>query len=268
MSGQVTPLMVIVFLLLMSLSVVFLERKWIRLRYLTLLISLAFFGFYNATGLAGPGWFQDIILKLGQFKSAILYYIIVIGMLLFTIVFGQIFCGWVCPMGAVQEFLHNFHQKHPKIPEKLDFYLSKLKYAIAILLVAYVILKGSKVHYINPFYVVFNLDAPNIYILIFAAVIFILATFIYRPWCRWICPFSAIFNLLSKFSIFKIQPVYPSCVNCRLCERSCRIDAIKTIKKDDGSKETVVNQTRCIRCGDCVSTCPKNAVSLHIKTSS
>ncbi len=262
MTGQVTPLMVVVLLTLLSLAVIFLERRWIRLRYLTLLVSLAFFGFYNATGLAGSGWFQDIVLKLRDFREFVLYYAIILGMIGFTAVFGQVFCGWVCPMGAVQEFLHNFHQKHPKIPEKLDFWLSKVKYIFAIFLIGYSIVVGAKIHYINPFYVVFNLDSPSICLLIFAGALLLLSTFVYRPWCRWFCPFSAVFNILGRFSPFKIRPTYPQCVNCRLCERACRLNAIKTIEIPDGGKETVVNQSRCIRCGDCIAVCPKDAIFL------
>ena len=263
MTGSATLLWVITVVLLLSSGVISLAYGKNRLRYVTLLLSLAFFGFYNTAGLAGPGWLQDTILKLKEFGDFLPFYLIIIAILLFTLVFGQFFCGWVCPMGAVQEFLHDFHKKEVKIPDRVDKWLGLAKYIFAFYLILHAIVKHTKLHYLNPFFVVFNLDGSTPLVIV-AAIILLLSVFIYRPWCRWFCPFSAILNLLGKISLFQLS-TNENCTNCSLGERVCRIGAIKVEKDESGKRQTRVINSRCIRCGDCVTSCPWKGIELKFR---
>ncbi len=260
MTGSATYWWVVILVALLTVSVIAFHLKWMWLRYLTLLTSLIYFGFYNTTALAGPGWLEDIVLKIHEFAKYLPFYLIVIAILLFTLVFGQFFCGWVCPMGAIQEFLHDFHRRQVRIPEKLDITLGITKYIFAAYLLLNALIKHTKLHYLNPFFVAFNLEGPKLLVLA-AFVIFAASIFVYRPWCRWICPFSAIFNLLSKISFFQLK-TNERCTNCILGERVCRIGAIK-VETRNGARNTKVINSRCIRCGDCVASCPRKGIGIE-----
>ncbi len=260
MTGSATYGWVVILVALLTVSVIAFHLKWMWMRYLTLLISLIYFGFYNTTALAGPGWLEDIILKIHEFTKYLPFYLIVIAILLFTLVFGQFFCGWVCPMGAIQEFLHDFHRRQVRIPEKLDAILGVTKYIFAAYLLLNAVIKHTKLHYLNPFFVAFNLEGPKLLVLM-AFLVFAASIFVYRPWCRWFCPFSAIFNLLSKISFFQLK-TNERCTNCILGERVCRIGAIK-IETQNGARSTKVINSKCIRCGDCVASCPRKGIGIE-----
>ncbi len=260
MTGSATFLWVAILSLLLLAATVQLFLKSTRLRYLFLLFSLVFFGFINTTALAGPGWLEDIVLKVSEFGSSKAFYLIIAVLLLFTAIFGQVFCGWVCPMGAVQEFLHDFTKRQLHVPEKLDNFLGLSKYAFAAYLLLNAIFRHTKLHYLNPFFVVFNLGGPPL-LVIAAFVLLGLSIFVYRPWCRWFCPFSAVFNLIGKISLFQIK-TNERCTNCLLGERICRIGAIK-VERNGIKRKTTVKNSRCIRCGECLSSCPRSGIELR-----
>ena len=59
-------------------------------------------------------------------------------------------------------------------------------------------------HYINPFNL-FNFDFDELSIVITLVVVFIVGSFIYRPFCQFICPFGLISWLAERFSIFHVN---------------------------------------------------------------
>lgn len=44
----------------------------------------------------------------------------------------------------------------------------------------------------------------------------VLSLFIYRPFCKYFCPYGALMAIVSRFSIFKVKKE-DSCVSCNLC---------------------------------------------------
>ena len=78
------------------------------------------------------------------------------------------------------------------------------------------------------------------------------SVFVYRPFCKWLCPLGAFYALLNKVSLFQMRVDTGKCVSCGACARACKMDV-------DITKSP--NHTECIRCGMCMKACPKDAIS-------
>ena len=75
--------------------------------------------------------------------------------------------------------------------------------------------------------------------------------FIYRPFCKWICPLGAVYALLNHVSLFQMKVDKSKCVSCGACAKACKMDV-------DITKSP--NHSECIRCGMCMKSCPTGAI--------
>ena len=82
-------------------------------------------------------------------------------------------------------------------------------------------------------------------------VIIALSIFTYRPFCKYICPLGAFYSFFNKIGFYKMEFVSDKCVNCGLCERSCKMDI--NVRANPNSLE-------CIRCGACTAACRHDAL--------
>ena len=225
------------------------------IRYISLMVSVSIIGFYFANCIAGPGQFQDIFLKIGKISGNIPYYVRVSLLLLSTLVLGALFCGWICPMGSIQEFLYR-KSIGIKVPARLDSILRYLRFVVlALLIIVPLFVTGKKICGLNPFRVAFNLSG-SVYLVAAFAFIAIASLFIYRPWCRYLCPYGALLSLLSKISFWKIKVDTEKCTLCRKCVSNCPMQAISI--KD----YPYISDEKCIKCLECVVGCSKNALKL------
>ncbi len=228
-------------------------KKISWLRNITLLFSLAYLGFFEAGCLCSNGSLETIFMYIGSEKLArigkgLLRISVLLGV---TYYLGNLFCGWVCPKGAVQEFLYK--KKYlKKIPEKLDFILRKFRYILLLLIIIYPLIYHQRIYNkIDPFKMVFNFTGA-LYILIFMAVILITSIFVYRPFCRYFCPLGALLGLINKIGIFKPRLADRDnciCKNKALCEIKCPAQAIKK------AEYPVVDNEFCFSCLECEEAC-------------
>ena len=201
------------------------------------------------------------------------YYVVGI-LLLYGILFGRWICGFLCPFGLIQDLLHKI--KTPKLKKnQVTKVLSYLKYVILVVFVIIVpliyALQASSIplpafcKYICPSGTLlgaggllsnenndymFSMLGPLFTWKFCLLVVIVLAcVFIYRAFCRFLCPLGAIYGLFNKISLLGIKLDKPSCVNCGLCTAKCKMDIRH------------VGDHECISCGDCVNVCPTGAIS-------
>ena len=72
--------------------------------------------------------------------------------------------------------------------------------------------------------------------------------FIYRAFCRFICPLGAIYGFFNKIALLGIKLDKNKCTDCGLCVAHCKMD----IKR--------VGDHECINCGECIAVCPTKAI--------
>ena len=232
------------------------------------------FNCYSCPGALGACPVGALQAVIGSRKYNIAWY--VIGtLLLFGLAAGRWICGWLCPFGLLQDLLHKIPGKKALVPKKLRW----LKYTKYVLLAVFVILLPMLVvnfaglgdpwfcKYICPAGTVegalpllaMNESLREAAGLLFAwkallaLLILVACVFLYRFFCRFLCPLGAIYGLMNRISLHRMAVDGHRCTSCEACSRACKLD-VEPYKTP--------NSAECIRCGDCVKACPHNALRL------
>jgi polyferredoxin len=186
-----------------------------------------------------------------------------------SILFGPVFCGWICPFGSFQEFIGKIGKKlfgkryNNFIPKKIDNILRYIRYFV-LALVIYNTATTAKLMFqnIDPYYALFNFFTNEVaitaYIALAATVL--LSLFVERPFCKYMCPYGATLGIFNLFRIFKIKRNKSTCIRCNACNKACPMNI------EVSSANTVFNH-QCISCLQCTSetACPvKDTVNLQL----
>ena len=232
-------------------------RGYQRLRRVVMLVSVGYLGFYIGGCLCPLGAVQHLVLSGTTLKVAFLVTLAI--PLVATLLFGRLYCGWVCPAGGLQEIAHS-EKNAVTVPPPLHRWLKYLKYVALVSLVAFVGLAGEPVfENWDPFKVAWDLGGTGVPLAVLAAII-VTSVFVYRPWCRYLCPMGAIFALAARLSLLRLVPE-ASCVGCKLCSRNC---GTQSLAVDKDTKRVTIDQGECMSCGACRSTCRKEGIRLGV----
>jgi polyferredoxin len=160
---------------------------------------------------------------------------------LLTLIFGRFFCGYLCPAGAVQEIA--YHAPVPKFTpwQKHAFMLVRAVFFILFLVLAFLFSASLLALFgIRDFFYLALTAGTAAFIVLLAV-----SAFLYRPFCRLVCPYGALLSLDAGKSIFRLRRT-AACTGCKKCEEACPTDEAK---RDDAKAE-------CYLCGRCTDVCP------------
>ena len=165
-----------------------------------------------------------------------------------------LFCGWLCPYGALQEFADWFGRltgiKRRVIPERVDRIMKSFKYVLLALLV----ITGVTAPALNdllvelePFKTAITVGFQREWWYVaYAAGWLVLGMIWFKPFCRYVCPLGAFMALGGMLRLRRWIPRRSDCGSpCQLCKVRCHYDAIE---KDGG-----IAYSECFQCLDCVS---------------
>lgn len=191
--------------------------------------------------------------------------------LLYGILFGRWICGFLCPFGLIQELLHKI--KTPKLKKgRVTRILSYFKYVILVVFVFIFPLLYMVKDFPLPGFCKYICPAGTLegafgllsnavnesslrmlgpiftwkFILLVSFVVG--AVFIYRIFCRFICPLGALYGLFNKISLVGIKLERSKCIDCGKCVSHCKMDIHH------------VGDAECISCGECIGVCPTKAI--------
>ncbi len=224
----------------------------------------------GAIGACPIGAMQAVI---GSWNFKFAFY--VAGFLMFVgAVTGRFVCGWLCPFGLIQDLLHKipFPKKITTFPG--DKPLRKLKYVVLVLFV--ILLPMFLVDILGqgaPYFCKFICPAGTLEgglplvllnksmhsaigwlyawknLLLFVTII--ISLFIYRPFCKYICPLGAIYSVFNPVSVFRYRVDKNKCTDCGACAKACKMQV---------NPAENANDLECIRCGACKKACPVKAI--------
>ena len=240
-----------------------------------LLISLMIFGvagnFVGALGLQPSPVCAAVKPFLFGLRAPFILFLSVI--ILLTLLGPKLFCGWVCPVGAVQELISMISDRLGIRRWNFLFRLSNTV-RIALLAAFFVLSVTSVIHltrgsdevpvslynYFNAFYGLtiesqrsFSAYMKN-YLPIFLTIL--LAFMLYRPYCHFICPIGLYTNIVEQFAVFRVSLNQRNCNNCSLCIRKTPCKALPYIVRKSKLRAD------CFACNRCLECCNRKAFSI------
>lgn len=185
-------------------------------------------------------------------------------LLVFSVIGSRLFCGWLCPGGAVQDFISNANSRPWNSRWK-----NLSKYVIWMVWFSFIVflwihngpIKGDFLHF---------MDINIIYMIIYAVVVSLIYLFTLmtgrRGMCHslcWMAPFMVIGETIADFfhiPRFRLKAKPDDCVSCGKCSRICPMG----LNIAEMVKSGRLDNTECINCLECVDECPKKAISFGI----
>jgi polyferredoxin len=215
-----------------------------------------------------PYLFNGQLLK----STNLLNFSVLIATLGVGLVAGRAFCGWLCPLGAVQDFIAGWTRKllgekrhirgKPsktilplRLPPAVDRPLRYAKYLVlAAILVASLYMTYPPLREFCPMRAVFGLNMTSL--LWLTLVVFLAgAILVEKFWCKYFCPMGAALAIFNKISPVRLVSS-STCNNCGRCDIECSM-GIEDVPNN-------LNDAECVRCMECLNTCARDG-SLELK---
>lgn len=257
-------------LYLIGISVLFVKQTalvkheklthWIRGG--SMLFVLFFIGFYAQGQLSVVNIYTLLLALYNGFKiqvfllDPVIFILWVFVFISLFIVGRGLYCGWLCPFGALQEFAgllaKKLRIKQIKIKPQQHKWGQTLKYFIllGLLVSAFFSLNvAEKLAEVEPFKTSITLHFVRTWpFVVYAVLLLLLSMKIHKVYCRYLCPLGAGLAIVGRFPLFKLLRRRDECgTPCQLCKtKKCDIDAINK----DGS----IDYGECIQCLECVVT--------------
>lgn len=220
-------------------------------------------------------------------------------MILLTLIFGRIYCSFLCPLGALQDI---FIALSGKISRRKKHSFQKpqnlLRYSVLVIVVMtaltgsmvlvnlldpYSITGRTLIQFAVPFFTgIYNTASSfmkhfNIYFfsrdampLLFAALLlnagfFLMILFLSfgygRLYCNTLCPVGTLLGLISRVSFFRFEIDKTECSGCAACAMVCKAGCIDT-------ENNSIDNSRCVSCFNCLDACPQSVIRYRLPVKS
>ncbi len=215
--------------------------------------------------------------------------VVIVALAVLTLVFGRIYCSVICPLGILQDVLARLRRKKNKY-----FYSREVRWlrypVLVVFIVALLAGVGSLFQLLAPYssfgriatmllqplwmlgnnvlgflaeradsYAFYTVDVWMKSLPVFIVALVTLVVLVVLSWrggrtyCNTICPVGTVLSFLARFSWLKIRFDEEKCKNCSMCSRNCKAACIDY-------KTHSVDYSRCVVCGNCISSCKFGAL--------
>ena len=184
--------------------------------------------------------------------------IVMVGaMVVFSLIGNKIFCGWICPLGCLQELIYKVSKGLKRIKPAF-FITNSVRFSLIVLFSMYVYFFEMNIYdFFNPFEL-FHWHLYT-YIIIVISIVIAASLVFFRPFCHFICPAGFITWIFEQISIFKIHKNTGKCTLCKKCIKDSPCAAVEPIIND----QKIVPD--CYACGKCIESCPEDALTFSLK---
>jgi len=148
-----------------------------------------------------------------------------------TILFGRFFCGWICPATFLYELNSNLSDWLHRIGFNTGsrHFDKRVKYLVLVAGLIFSAFTGAiLVAAIYPpaiigreIYYAVALGGFGVGSVFFVATLLFDLLVARRGFCRYLCPGGALYSLLGRFRILRIQRIVKNCNDCALCNAVC-----------------------------------------------
>lgn len=172
------------------------------------------------------------------------------------------FCGWFCPVGAPSEWLWRAGRRilgrNVLLPAWVDVPLRGLKYVLLGFFVWVVFRMGEQAiagFLQSPYYKASDVKMLHFFTRMSPVAAWVMAFlvaasfFIRNFWCRYLCPYGALMNLLALLGPTRIRRDSEACIGCGRCARVCPYHLALDVNR-------FIRSAECSGCMDCVASCP------------
>ena len=186
-------------------------------------------------------------------------------LLVYGLIRGRVFCGWVCPVNLLLECVDWLRAKLGlKVAEHALPRHTKLWVALGILALS--ALSGtlvfeafSPISAINKGIIFGSLTGALVLLAIVIAELF----WAHRVWCRALCPLGGFYEALGTLGFVSVKMDADACTHCSACRGACICDPeILDGVLDEGEGRVIAGD--CMLCGKCVSACPSDALGFGV----
>ena len=206
-------------------------------------------------------------------STNLLNFSVLLGTLGVSLVAGRAFCGWLCGLGAIQDFVAEWTRKlfgekrhirgkeskailPLRLPAIVDRPLRYAKYLVlAIILIASLYMAFPPLREFCPVRAVFGLKMTSLLWLTLG--IFLAGSILVeRFWCKYFCPLGATLAIFNKISPVRLVMDNNHCNDCGRCDIECSM-VIEDVPLN-------LDHPECVRCMECLNTCARDG-SLTLK---
>ena len=270
--------------------------KWLRVTVAVIFfigIAYAFLHHipaWNVPNMTGGGEGVEDSFSLGTLSGAAVSAVILWVLLLLTLLFGRVYCSFVCPLGILQDIVFRIRRwLAPKRFLKFSRPVPWVRYGVLALLAACCVtgLAGLSLNWLDPY----SIFGRIMYVLAWPAAIWsnnllaadsssadlvqmdyfpaafpvllasagmlglvaVMSAWKGRLYCNTVCPVGTFLGLLSRISLFRLGFDPASCKKCGKCVKSCKAQCLNL-------KEYKIDSSRCVACYDCVRSCSEGGI--------
>lgn len=266
--------------------------KKIRITVAAASILMVTLLFLDVTGCAHAwfGWMAKI-----QFLPALLALniAVLVGLIIFTLLFGRLYCSVICPLGIMQDAFGWFGKRAKRNRYSFSKAKNWLRYTMLVIMVVAIVFSINIIVALLAPYSAYGRVASNLFAPVWLwinnllarwaesrgsyafytvdvwlksgislsvafvtlVILGVLAWRNGRTYCNTICPVGATLSFLSRFSIFRPVIDTSKCVGCNLCAKNCKASCI------DIKGGHTIDYSRCVVCFDCIGKCQKGAIA-------